>query len=323
MELTFWQVLGILLLIWIVATAVTALYVAWQARKAERKHPPLGQFLEVDGIRLHYVERGQGEPVVLLHGNGTMIEDWAISGVLDQAAQRYRVIAFDRPGFGHSTRPRGRAWTPSAQAALLDKALRELKVEKPVVVGHSWGTMASLALALDHPGDVRGLVLLSGYYFPTPRLDFVLGSAAAIPIIGDVMRYTVSPIMGKLFARMIAQKIFAPTPVPGRFVSEFPMDLALRPSQIRAASEDTAAANPGATELSSRYDNLTVPTVIIAGTGDQILNTQNQSARLHSVLSRSKMELIQGVGHMVHYSAQQQIMNAISIAGDQPRQDPS
>lgn len=316
MELTFLRVLGILVLIWVLASLATALFVAWRARKAERKHPPLGQFIEIDGVRLHYVERGQGQPVVLLHGNGTMVEDWAISGVLDQAAQRHRVIVFDRPGFGHSSRPRDRAWTPDAQSELLHKALRQLRIERSVVVGHSWGTMAALALALNHPDDVQGLVLLSGYYFPTPRFDFMLASLPAVPIVGDAMRYTVSPVLGLMFGPKIAEKIFAPAPVPKRFVSEFPTDLALRPSQIRASAEDAGLANPGATELSPRYEKLTVPTVILAGTGDQIVNSQEQSARLHSVLRGSKMELIEGVGHMIHYSAQQRIVNGIAIAAD-------
>jgi len=52
------------------------------------------------------VERGEGEPLVLLHGNGSMIQDFKSSGLIDMAAAEYRVIAFDRPGHGHSDRPR-------------------------------------------------------------------------------------------------------------------------------------------------------------------------------------------------------------------------
>ncbi len=108
------------------ALAATALWVNHRARRAEREHPPLGRFLEVDGVRLHYAERGQGQPVVLLHGNGSMIEDLAISGLIDLLAERYRVIAFDRPGYGYSSRPRDRIWTPDAQADLLLEACRQL-----------------------------------------------------------------------------------------------------------------------------------------------------------------------------------------------------
>ena len=84
--------------------------------RAERRHPPIGEFLERDGVRLHYLQRGpiDGPVVVLLHGNGTLIQDFMLSGLLDLLARRYRVICFDRPGFGYSTRPRLRLWTPEA-----------------------------------------------------------------------------------------------------------------------------------------------------------------------------------------------------------------
>jgi predicted nuclease with RNAse H fold len=96
------------------------------AKKAERDNPPTGKLLDINGVRLHYVERGAGDALVLLHGNGSMIEDFASSGLIDLAAKSYRVITFDRPGFGHSERPRGTVWTPEAQAELIYKALERL-----------------------------------------------------------------------------------------------------------------------------------------------------------------------------------------------------
>jgi pimeloyl-ACP methyl ester carboxylesterase len=88
------------------ALAISALVNRHLAKNAEHDNPPAGQFLEVSGVRLHYVERGSGAPLVLLHGNGSMIQDFESSGLIDLAAKNYRVIVFDRPGFGHSDRPR-------------------------------------------------------------------------------------------------------------------------------------------------------------------------------------------------------------------------
>jgi alpha-beta hydrolase superfamily lysophospholipase len=93
------------------ALALSALFNRIASKKAERDHPATGKFVEVGGVRLHYVEEGQGEPLVLLHGNAGMIEDFASSGLIDRASRKYRVIVFDRPGFGHSERPRGTIWT--------------------------------------------------------------------------------------------------------------------------------------------------------------------------------------------------------------------
>ncbi|MGZ9057630.1 MAG: alpha/beta fold hydrolase, partial [Burkholderiaceae bacterium] len=106
--------------------AVTAGWVQRRARQAEQEHPPEGQLLDIDGVRLHYVERGAGPPVVLIHGNMVSHRDFDASGLIDHLARGRRVIAFDRPGFGHSTRPRDRLWTPTAQAKLLHTALARL-----------------------------------------------------------------------------------------------------------------------------------------------------------------------------------------------------
>src|SRR5689334_14200872 len=88
------------------ALGAAALYTAKKSRDAERKHPPIGRFLEVDGVRLHYIERGTGEPLALIHGNGTLIQDFTVNGLVDRLSERYRVIVIERPGYGYSERPR-------------------------------------------------------------------------------------------------------------------------------------------------------------------------------------------------------------------------
>ena len=128
------------------AVALTATNYAL-ARRAERRNPPDGKCLQIDRVRLHYIDRGKGPPVILLHGNGTMARDFALSGLIDLLAKDHRVIAFDRPGFGHSNRPRTRIWTADAQAALLWRALSEIAVHRPVIVGHSWGALVAIAMA--------------------------------------------------------------------------------------------------------------------------------------------------------------------------------
>jgi pimeloyl-ACP methyl ester carboxylesterase len=92
-------------LLW-AATFVAATAIANRhfAGKAQRDNPPRGRFIDVNGVRLHYVDRGNGRPLVLFHGNGSMIQDFESSGLIDLAAANYRVIVFDRPGFGHSLR---------------------------------------------------------------------------------------------------------------------------------------------------------------------------------------------------------------------------
>jgi pimeloyl-ACP methyl ester carboxylesterase len=295
------------------ALAAMALVVQYRTRKTERENPPTGKFIEVDGVRLHYIERGEGQAVVLLHGNGSMAEEFDISGLFGLAADKYRVIAFDRPGYGHSERPRGKIWSAKAQAELLYRALQRLGVERPVVVGHSWGTMVALTLALEHPEYVRSLVLLSGYYYPTPRLDAVLLSPPAIPVIGDLMRHTISPLLGRAMWPAMVKKLFSPARIPERF-SAFPVWMALRPSQLRASAGETALMIPEAGMLSKRYRELTMPVVIMSGAQDLHVTPERHAERLHRELPHSDLLLAPGVGHMIHHLVPHQVMEAIDMA---------
>lgn len=303
--------------LWIAAgatLAAAALAVRQSTRKVEHDNPPAGQFLYVDGVRLHYIERGKGQPLVLLHGDGSMMQDFEISGLLDLAAQKYRVIVFDRPGYGYSQRPRSTIWTPQAQARLLHHALQLLDIKQPVVLGHSWGTMVALSLALDYPNEVKSLALLSGYYYPTARLDVPLLSPPAIPVIGDLLRYTVSPLIGRMIWPLMARRIFSPALVPQRFSEDFPVWMMLRPAHLRAAAAETALMIPAAFSLSKRYEELTVPTVIMAGADDRHLNSHVHSERLHRDLPHSALHLVAGAGHMIHHVMPNRVMDAINEA---------
>ena len=213
------------------ALAIMALVNHRLAKKAESDNPAAGRFLDVNGVRLHYVERGSGAPLVLLHGNGSMIQDFESSGLVDLAAKNYRVIVFDRPGFGHSDRPRNVVWTPAAQAELINSALQRLGISHAIVCGHSWGASVAVALALKYPKLVQGLVLASGYYYPTLRPDVVALSGPAVPLVGDVLRYTLAPILSRVMWPLLMAKIFGPRPTPKKFEG-FPKEMALRPSQF-------------------------------------------------------------------------------------------
>jgi pimeloyl-ACP methyl ester carboxylesterase len=294
----------------VVASAISALINRHLARKAEQDNPPVGQFLDIDGVRLHYLEQGSGEPLVLLHGNGSMIADFQSSGLIDLAAKSHRVIIFDRPGFGHSNRPRNVVWTPNAQAELLYNALQRLGISQSVILGHSWGASVAVALALKYPTLVRGLVLASGYYYPTPRVDVIALSAPAIPLVGDVISHTLSPIVSRVMWPIMLEKIFGPQSVPPKF-DGFPREMAVRPSQIHASAAESALMIPDALGFHNEYSKLKMPVSIIAGEDDKLIDIDRQSSQLHDDITHSRFHRIPGNGHMVHQTATSAVMSAI------------
>src|ERR1700692_3087029 len=272
------------------ALAISALVNRRLAKNAENDNPPTGQFLEVNGVRLHYVERGSGAPLVLLHGNGSMIQDFDSSGLIDLAAKNYRVIVFDRPGFGHSDRPRNVVWTPAAPAELINSALQRLGVSHAIVLGHSWGASVAVAMALKYPVLVRGLVLASGYYYPTLRPDVALMAAPSLRFVGEILSYTFSPLLSRAIWPLMLAKILGPRSVPKKF-GGFPKEMALRPSQIRASAAESALMIPDAFHFRDEYANLKMPVVIVAGDEDRLVDIDAQSERLHRAIPQSRLPL--------------------------------
>lgn len=283
------------------------------AKKAERDNRPSGQFIEVGGVRLHYVEHGAGDTVVLLHGNGSMIQDFASSGLIDLAAERFQVIAFDRPGYGHSERPRSTIWSPEAQADLIHAALLKLGVTRATVLGHSWGCLVAVSLAQKYPDLVKSLVLASGYYYPTARADVPVFSIPAVPLLGDIVRYSISPVLSRLMWPLLTRTLFGPASVPKKFRA-FPKEMTFRPSQIRASAAESALMIPDTIAMRGRYADLKMPVAIIAGEEDRLIDTKNQSARLHDEILHSTFRSVQGAGHMVHQTATDEVMAAIDEA---------
>src|SRR5882762_689756 len=125
-----------------------ALFTVLVARRAETLAPPIGRFIEVDGARLHYLDRGTGPVVVLVHGLGGNLRNFY--GLVYKLAAGCRVVAVDRPGSGYST-VSGEHPTLSAQATIIARFLHRLGLDRPLLVGHSLGGALALALALDHP----------------------------------------------------------------------------------------------------------------------------------------------------------------------------
>ena len=293
------------------ALASTAAWVAQRAQSARSQNPPAGNVVNVDDTQVHYLERGHGTPLVLLHGHTLRLEDFVASGLVERLARNYRVLAFDRPGFGYSERPRNRLWTAEAQAALLGQALLQLGVERPIVLAHSWGTLVALELALIPSVDVRKLVLISGYYFATPRLDAVLATPVAIPVLGDVMRYTVSALSARLLLGRTVRAMFAPQAVPVNFMDTLNREMLLRPVQIRANAEDAAYMMPSASALQRRYSEVHAPAMILAGAADKVVDPEKHARRLHVELENSQLHLLPGVGHMLHHADPAKVVDAI------------
>ena len=189
--------------------------------------------------------------------------------------------------------PRWRAWTDVAQADLIAGALARMGVDRAVVLGHSWGCSVAIALALNHPDAVSALVLASGYYYPSPRIDAAVSAALLTPLLGVILRHAVSPPLARAQWPLVLRKLFGPAPTSTKFEA-FPKEMTFRPSQIRASAADAALMVPDAAARARRYRELTLPIVLIAGEVDRVVDIDKQSGRLHAELSQSTLRRVPG-----------------------------
>jgi pimeloyl-ACP methyl ester carboxylesterase len=143
-------------------------------------------------------------------------------------------------------------------------------------------------------------------------------SPPALPLIGDVLSHTISPILGRLLWPLFLRKIFGPSPVPKKFAN-FPEEMAMRPSQIRAAAAETALMIPAAYSFREAYGHLKMPVAIVTGREDRVSEAQ-QSAELHRDIARSTFRCISNKGHMVHQTATAEVMSAIDMVASQKKE---
>jgi pimeloyl-ACP methyl ester carboxylesterase len=292
------------------------LFTALTARRAQSLAPPTGSFIEVDGARLHYVDRGAGPVVVLVHGLGGNLRNFG--RLVDQLAATCRVIAVDRPGSGYSTMVSGGYAGLRAQARIIARFLQALDLDRPVLVGHSLGGALSLALALDHPRCVRALVLIAtlSQVERTPP-DAFKGLAIRSAALRWIIAWTVMVPLGKLAHQATLKALFAPESVPQGFDIDSGGALGLRPHSFAFASKDMITVSDELATMTPQYPSLAIPIEVIFGRQDPILNYQAHGERLVAALPHATLHLIEG-GHMIPITAAEQIANRIKRAAEQP-----
>lgn len=290
----------------IVAAALLAAAVqVWRtqriAAEAERTVPPAGRFVDVDGNRIHYVEKGEGRPILFIHGLGAQLHQFRAP--LFGRLEGFRLIAIDRPGSGYSVRAPGASGRLSEQARVVRGFIEALGLERPLVVGHSLGGAVALALAIEHPEAVSGLALLSPHTHHTRKVS---PEFAPLYIRSPLKRWLVAqtvavPASQKLAAQTLAY-VFGPQEAPDDYMTEGGGQLGLRPSHFFGASTDIVDLIDDDTPVESRYGEIGVPVGILFGTADRVLDHRVHGTEMVDRIPGLDLELAEGVGHMPQFA---------------------
>jgi pimeloyl-ACP methyl ester carboxylesterase len=278
------------------------IFTAITARRVENALPPRGKFIEIAGARIHYLDKGAGLPIVILHGLGGQMGNFTYS-LLDRLTGEFRVILMDRPGSGYSRRAAGATGRITEQAAIVAEFIRTLGLRRPLLVGHSLGGAISLGVALDHPEAVKGLALIAPL---THVPKHVPAPFRALDIKSNFLRWlvawTVATPIGIRWGKAILDAIFDPDPAPADFPTRGGGLLGLRPRSFYNTSSDMRAVSLELGKLVERYPSLQVPVRILYGTSDQVLSPQIHGEAMKSESSLVSLELVAG-GHMLPVTA--------------------
>jgi pimeloyl-ACP methyl ester carboxylesterase len=267
------------------------------SRYAEALFPATGRFIDIGGTRYHYRIAGSGRSVLLVHGSAGSLHDFD-DGAFDALSADFQVIAVDRPGHGHSGRPAVDAGSPVVQARITREILRQLGVERAIVVGHSWSAALAVAYALEFPCETEGLVLVQGTFYRERRLVTPIVRALSRPILGPLLANTIVRWAGRNSVRQTLAKAFHPSPVP-RAYAERALAMWTRPSQMQAIAADTVRRDSTIDGLAARYHEITSRVILVFGAMDQYLDPQDQSLRFARDVPTAQVRAVEDGGHQI------------------------
>jgi pimeloyl-ACP methyl ester carboxylesterase len=147
--------------------------------------PPASNFIEVDGYRIHYIKKGSGPQMVLLHGTRDNYCEFSTSFV-DTLSKSFEVFLIDRPGYGYSDKPES-ALNLQTNSILLKQILSELKIDRPVILGSSYGSSIAIKYASDYPESISGLILIKPELLPDENSRHPLSGLYNLPLLDDIM----------------------------------------------------------------------------------------------------------------------------------------
>jgi len=294
------------------ATATTKWRASVREAEAEVDFPPEGQFVTVEGQRMHAVVRGKGPDLVLIHGSSGSVRDFT-SALMPALIDRYRVIAVDRPGMGYSDDYPG-SEDIVVQARLIQEAATELGAERPIVLGQSYGGAVAMAWAVHYPDTLSALVAVAAathpWTTPLPRyyriLSSTLGQWIAAPLL--------TAFVPKPTIRAEVDAVFTPQTAPQGYYEHFGPSLSLRRETLRINARQRAALKSQIVKMFPKYKTLTLPVEIIHGTADTTVYAKIHAERLAADVPGANLVLLEGVGHMPHHVAIPDVVAAVDRA---------
>lgn len=247
--------------------------------------PKDATFIEVEGTRVRFTDKGEGPPVVLIHGFASSLETWET--VTPELVKKHRVIALDLKGFGWTDRPEG-DYSPWAQARIVRALMDRRGIEKAAIVAHSWGSSVALALALGAPERVTRIALYDAWVFEDQIPTFFrLARRSGVGEILFGLYYKERP------DDKLALAFHDPTVLNEKLAED--VELAMeRPGTVAGAL--AAVRGQQFAEVEKRYRTIKKPVLLLWGRED-VVTTLDFGERLFKELPSARLVVYPKCGH--------------------------
>ena len=301
------------LLLALIVIAAIALTVFWFARPADvsfddvRASVPnsaYSHFADIDGVRVHYQEKGTGTPLVLIHGLNSSTYSW--KDVFEPLAKNYRVIAVDLKGFGFSGKPDG-DYTRRAQAILVAHLLDYLKIEKAWLAGNSMGGEVALNFALQNPQRVAGLILIDSAGVSVPGSNSLAPGYARVPFVGPVL-IALALTSDRLVRQGLEKSFYDDAKVTDERVAAYYRPLKTRGGQLAALR---ARTQWGLFPIEPDLNKINSPTLIIWGAEDALIPLE-AGRKMNSLIKDSKLVIIEKCGHVPQEELPERVLDEMT-----------
>jgi pimeloyl-ACP methyl ester carboxylesterase len=249
--------------------------------------------IETNGIRIHAVEKGQGEQtLVFLHYWGGSTRSWRL--VTDALADTYRTIATDHRGWGESDAPQ-HGYTIADLADDAQGVIDALGLQRFVLVGHSMGGKVAQLLASRRPRGLEALVLVA----PSPPTPMALPDEARAAMLHA---YDTRESVGAVLDHVLSGSPLAPEQ------REQVIEDSLRGApQAKSAWPNVAMRE----DISAQVAAIDVPVLVIAGERDQVDRVETLKAELLPRIAGARLEVLPGVGHLSPLETPEQLAHSI------------
>ena len=302
--------LKLLLVIIVVAAASLAVFwfvrpadVSFEAVRASVPHAEYSRFAEIDGVRLHYQDKGIGTPLVLLHGFTSSTYSW--KDVFEPLSKSFRVIAVDLKGFGFSGKPDGN-YTRRAQAVLVARLLDHLKIEKAWLGGNSMGGEVALNFAFQNPQRVMGLILIDGAGVDVKGSGSLAPGYLLVPVVGRILM-ALALTSDSLVREGLEKSYYDDAKVTPELVAYYHRPLKTRGGQLAALRAHTQS---GQFPVESEISSIAAPTLIIWGAEDELIPLE-AGRKMNSLIKGSQLVIIEKCGHVPQEEMPERVVNEI------------